>query len=481
VWYQRALDIAFKIDAQNHIFSIFNSIANVFTQTKDFQNALRYIQFGKEMIEKGYRLEPIALARFLANAGIAYRRTGELEVAERLYLESIEISRLNNFQQLIAQNHANLGNLYKDKGDYESALMSYNISLEISQDINQLVGMVLNYINIGSAHRLMGIYEESRLALLKAEELLLKTSLSGFKRSLYSEFVLLGKETSNDAMRIKYERLFDEIDQEINSLDRQNDLLRNQQALYLQVIEREIAIQKARFRVTQLIHRMLIAVILFILASALAYNLFLRRKYRSLFNLYMDNLQAAERGGTPVMAVKEAKPFRTIRNKIVSTFNFSREKNEIISDTRGKTSHYFGHRGAGSESEDMLSATNDRDKERFEMMFEQILYLFKEEKIYIDTSLTLDSLSTKLGTNKKYVSTCINQKTALNFNKFVNSYRVEHVVRLMMNNTQGNLKLTQLYKMSGFRSKVTFYRTFKQFTGLTPVEFALQLRRNLPD
>jgi tetratricopeptide (TPR) repeat protein len=86
---------------------------------------------------------------------------GDLDVAERLYLESLEIKeRLSNLQGKSVTLHW-LGMLAYDRGDYEGAERLYRESLEISERLGYLEGKAENLLQLGMLAHDRGNYEEA--------------------------------------------------------------------------------------------------------------------------------------------------------------------------------------------------------------------------------------------------------------------------------------------------------------------------------
>ena len=91
-------------------------------------------------------------------------------------------------------------------------------------------------------------------------------------------------------------------------------------------------------------------------------------------------------------------------------------------------------------------------------------------KIYLFPGLSIKNLSDKCGTNSSYLSQIIHEKYQMNFNTFINKYRIEEARQILIK--QGDkIPLKTLYERMGFSSYTRFHETFKKHTGVTPSFF----------
>jgi len=102
---------------------------------------------------------------------------------------------------------------------------------------------------------------------------------------------------------------------------------------------------------------------------------------------------------------------------------------------------------------------------------EKITASMQQDKLYEDAELTLSQLAKKLSTNTSVLSKVINQGFGLNFNDFVNEYRIHAVIDLLKAGEHKNQTLLGIAFDCGFNSKATFNRAFKKRTGLSPKEW----------
>lgn len=102
---------------------------------------------------------------------------------------------------------------------------------------------------------------------------------------------------------------------------------------------------------------------------------------------------------------------------------------------------------------------------------EKVTASMQHDELYKDAELTLSQLAKKLSTNSSVLSKVVNQGFGLNFNDFVNEYRVKAVMALLKAGEQKNQTLLGIAYDCGFNSKATFNRAFKKQTRLSPKEW----------
>ncbi|MEO9871636.1 helix-turn-helix domain-containing protein [Ekhidna sp.] len=102
---------------------------------------------------------------------------------------------------------------------------------------------------------------------------------------------------------------------------------------------------------------------------------------------------------------------------------------------------------------------------------EKIRVFIEEERAYQNSNLTLRDVANSLGTNTRLVSQVINQGFKMNFNDFINDFRLKTLKVKLQNGEHKQFTLLSLALDCGFNSKSTFNRVFKKSTGLTPNQF----------
>ena len=101
----------------------------------------------------------------------------------------------------------------------------------------------------------------------------------------------------------------------------------------------------------------------------------------------------------------------------------------------------------------------------------QLYTLMNEEELYKNPLLSRLDLANRLGTNEMYLSQVINQELNKSIISFVNEYRIEAAKKLLHNPIFNKYSLEAIGMEAGFKSKSTFYSTFKKSLGMSPGAF----------
>lgn len=100
-----------------------------------------------------------------------------------------------------------------------------------------------------------------------------------------------------------------------------------------------------------------------------------------------------------------------------------------------------------------------------------LLKLMEDELLFEQPDLTLTDIAKKLATNSVILSKVVNQQFSMNFNDFINQYRVNAIIERIKNPKFKNQTLLAIAFDAGFNSKATFNRAFKKFTNKNPKDF----------
>ncbi len=110
----------------------------------------------------------------------------------------------------------------------------------------------------------------------------------------------------------------------------------------------------------------------------------------------------------------------------------------------------------------------------------RLLRLFEHDKIYQVNNLRISTVCESLLTNRTYISRLINDEFEMNFNEFVNKYRVEEAKRLLLSRENNKFTMEYIAQQAGFGSVASFSRAFKEIEGTTPGKYR-EKQNNLVD
>ena len=154
-------------------------------------------------------------------------------------------------------------------------------------------------------------------------------------------------------------------------------------------------------------------------------------------------------------------PIHDVDNKLVNFLAFEVDGDRVVNE----------HRISLLNLKERYRTSSLRGVEELRL-FESIRTTVEDGELYLDPNFTLKKLSDHIKTNTKYLSQVINHQGGVNFLTFVNAYRVERVtkhIRLQEYHSQTFFGIAQ---QCGFKNKSTFYKVFRDVTGLTPKAYA---------
>ena len=117
------------------------------------------------------------------------------------------------------------------------------------------------------------------------------------------------------------------------------------------------------------------------------------------------------------------------------------------------------------------------DAGEFQALMDRIVDQMENKQLFRTSGLKITDLATELGSNRTYVSNCINRMAGQSFSDYVNSYRIRYAQILMQMNDSGQT-LSQIGTQAGFTGETSFFRNFKKITGQTPSEWLSERKSN---
>lgn len=92
--------------------------------------------------------------------------------------------------------------------------------------------------------------------------------------------------------------------------------------------------------------------------------------------------------------------------------------------------------------------------------------LIMVERIYLETTISVEDVATRLHSNRTYVSCLVSKEYGMNFRDYIGTLRVEHAQKFMKANPEATQE--EVAQASGFTSASTFNKKFRQVVGISP-------------
>jgi len=108
------------------------------------------------------------------------------------------------------------------------------------------------------------------------------------------------------------------------------------------------------------------------------------------------------------------------------------------------------------------------DEEDLSAVFVAIDTLVRDERLFLDTRLTLGRLARRAGVPARRVSMAVNRTRQQNVSQYINGYRIAEACRLLR---ETDKSVTSVMLDAGFETKSNFNREFRRATGVSPAEW----------
>lgn len=126
-------------------------------------------------------------------------------------------------------------------------------------------------------------------------------------------------------------------------------------------------------------------------------------------------------------------------------------------------------------SKEKTQYLTNNEKAEFKDLSLKLKSVFENQKAHLDVDLTLNKLAKQIGVTNKKLSTLLNHYLEVSFYDFVNEYRVNEFKNALKNNHFEGYTIEGISNECGFKSKASFYRSFKLKTNMSPSEYKKSL------
>ncbi|MCO5232769.1 MAG: tetratricopeptide repeat protein [Chitinophagales bacterium] len=447
--YQEALKLFESVNDSTEIAWIWNGIGLLDSKILQFANSEVNLKKAHEYFKRTHqsKFENITLQ----NISGLYIKMGKYDDALKYANESLSNSiRYNNkigeVQQLI-----NISSIYNENGNKEKAISYLENALKKAQvlqleDMIANIYMILATVKNNNPSQTLQYITDAKNIFKKNENN--KQLLETYYLEM-DYYARIGDTANYSRAKEQFKKAQAQIMNQYH-IESYEDL----KALYeLDKKEGVIALQKASLKIRNYWIFFFVILSLALLAfSFIFYKMYIRIKEYA-YSLYKINIELKSKNNPlgKVIAKNEA-----------STTN-SPEIEEKV-----------------SELEIINNIDSENQNDKFKILYDEIIAIIEHKKLYTQHSLSISSLSRELNSNDKYISQAINTYSNSNFTTLINNYRIQEAQNLIEEHLE-DITIKDLASRAGFNSINTFYKKFKDATGLTPsiyIEMALKEKRN---
>lgn len=144
-----------------------------------------------------------------------------------------------------------------------------------------------------------------------------------------------------------------------------------------------------------------------------------------------------------------------------------------IEEIRQKADNYFENESTVTKTIVKKTTQKEENKtENYEVMLKTILEHLKTNKPFTDPNYNLNSLSQELNIEKCELNNCFNNYLKKRFSLIRTEFRVDYAKECLINGDLEPLSMEGIWTKAGFSSKTSFFVSFKEVTGVSPLEFS---------
>ncbi|MEZ4979173.1 MAG: tetratricopeptide repeat protein [Chitinophagales bacterium] len=148
--------------------AIYNNIGLVYAAQEKYEMALGFYE--KAIINEELQENPstIQITRYRVNSAGMHIFLGNFEIAENLFLESIELCKTNNDYEFLIVSYKGLANLYLQQKNYEEAeILLVNVK-KLSEDLNSFAELINITLYLASLNKFLKRRDKQHDLLLEA-------------------------------------------------------------------------------------------------------------------------------------------------------------------------------------------------------------------------------------------------------------------------------------------------------------------------
>jgi len=124
-----------------------------------------------------------------------------------------------------------------------------------------------------------------------------------------------------------------------------------------------------------------------------------------------------------------------------------------------------------SEISTSVTVKQHFSKDELQIWKTKLEKVMTSSQLYLIPGLTLSDIAKLMEVDNLMVSRVIHEGFQLNFNEFVNAYRIDHFIQLSQDKNYQHYTILALAYEAGFNAKSTFHKVFKKVKNMTPTAY----------
>lgn len=431
-YFNKALEAAKRSNQQDRYSVILSNIALMYY----FRNDDAGLPYAMECYELGhttkddflifigaYMTSSIQYLKEDYDAALKYATEAE-SILTKTDVENID----NPSNRVIAYNL--LGNIYSAKGNDRRAVRYYQEALKY-KGVEAGTDIVGTYLSYGRHFMVRKDYNNALEMYLEGVSESDRTMNWVHLNQLYKNISDVYEIIGDSGNALKYHKMYHVLADSTFNIEKERSL--SELKVKYELEKRENEIQQNRIKLlqqerrTQVLGLVVVIILIALLGSWYLYN----RKNKLYLEIVKQNQETLRARGVLKQEKEREAATENAGNKYV---------NSPLSDEKGQK------------------------------LFDQLEELMETEKIYRDKDMTIERLSEKLNTNRSYLSRIINEHSGLNFNNYINKYRINEAVQIL-SDTDKDILLKAVAFDLGFNSLSPFYNAFQKEIGVPPTKY----------
>jgi len=370
------------------------------------------------------------LATTLNNLAMVKVNQGNLSEALSDYKRALPISQAMGDGFTIVANLENQGWVFEGLMQFDSALIYKQRSVDISREMDYPYGLANSLCNLGALQTILEQWDEAESSLLEARDIALNTGILEIQDNIYENLYFLYSDRGEFELANEYLLMHIKLSDSLFDIETSNQLSFWQTRYNTEKIENEnlILTQETEIQKLQIARKN--SQLIWLIAGSMSLLIFVVVIY--------------------LLYRQRDKAYR----------NIVKQNQEIVAFERRI------HEEALEVDKAFDTTINESDQEN--LLKHQLETYMEEDKPYLSHQLNRNDICKKLNTNRSYLSKIINDHFQLNFNTWINEYRVKEARRMLSDIRFDHLSIEGIGDMAGFNTKASFHANFKKMIGVTP-------------